>query len=172
MMSIVPPLSEEIEEAPGEKFAVFGLGDEQYGIRLSMVQEIITPQPITRIPGTPDYVRGVLNLRGRVVPIADLHPLFGLNLPFSQETTCIIIVQLEMAPKPVSLGILVDDVPRVLTIESNQVEDCPPLGLQVDPEFIEGIARTDMGVVIMINTQRALIPKHLESSLEPEYHLQ
>ena len=168
-MSIEPnesPLSQ------GEKFAVFRLGEELYGIRLGLVQEIITPQPITRIPGTPDFVTGVLNLRGRVLPIADLHPLFGLNVPHSKESTCIVVVQLEMEAKTVSLGLLVDDVPRVLTIEPPQVEICPPLGLQVDPEFIEGIARTEVGVIIMINTQIALIPKHLESSLEPNYHLQ
>ena len=164
--------SDETQLSVGEKFAVFRLGDELYAVRLALVQEIITPQPITRIPGTPDFVRGVLNLRGRVLPIADLHPLFGLNLPLSRETTCIVIIQLEIAPKTVSLGLLVDDVPRVLTIEPPQVEDCPPLGLQVDPEFIEGIARTELGVVIMINTQIALFPKHLESSLEPNYHLQ
>ena len=161
-MSIEPnesPLSQ------GEKFAVFRLGEELYGIRLGLVQEIITPQPITRIPGAPNVVKGVLNLRGRVLPIADLHPLFGLNLPVSRKTACIVIVQLEIDPKPVSLGLLVDDVPRVLAIEPSQVEECPPLGLNVDPEFIEGIARTEVGVIIMINTQIALIPKHLEKML-------
>ncbi len=113
----------------GGKYLTFGLGDEEYGVKIENVHEIIALMPITRVPRTPDVVRGVINLRGKIVPVFDMHRKFGMTPSVTTRHTCIIVVSVDRT----EVGIVVDRVREVVRIGDEQVE--PP------PSFARGSVR-------------------------------
>ena len=147
-------------EAPvtsrGGKYLTFRLGGEEYGLEILKVREIIGLMEITVVPRTPSYVRGVINLRGKIIPVVDLRVKFGMAAIENTEETCIIVVDVLRKGKNVEMGILVDKVSEVLDITNAEIEDAPVFGNGFDTEFILGMAKTKQSVKILLNIDAVL----------------
>jgi len=138
------------------KYLTFLLGDESYGLEILKVQEIIGLQAITRIPRTPEYVRGVINLRGKVIPVIDLRLRFNMEAAEESRKTCIIVVQVSKAESSVTMGIVVDEVSEVLEIAAEEIEPAPSFGTQVETSFILGMAKTENAVKILLDIDKIM----------------
>ena len=138
------------------KYLTFSLEKEEYGIGILKVKEIIGMMPITSVPRTPQFVKGVINLRGKVIPIVDLRAKFGMaGIPYT-ERTCIIVVEIDSSDATILIGIVVDGVSEVLNIHGDEIEDTPAFGTHLDTEYIMGMAKIDGGVKILLNIDRVL----------------
>lgn len=147
-------LPDNIKARPG-KYLTFLLGDEQYGLDILKVQEIIGLMPITRVPKTPDYIRGVINLRGKVNPIVDLRLKFVMEEQEDTRKTCIVVLQLtgeEGAVMP--LGIVVDEVAEVVDISAEHLQPPPSFGASVGDDVILGIGRFDERVILLLDVEK------------------
>ena len=138
------------------KYLTFILADEEYGIGILKVKEIIGMMPVTSVPQTPQYVKGVINLRGRVIPVIDLRLRFGLESAEYTERTCIIVVEIQGAAGHVVIGIVVDSVSEVLNIKGEDIEDAPTFGTKLNTDYILGMAKIDGGVKILLDIDRVL----------------
>jgi purine-binding chemotaxis protein CheW len=138
------------------KYLTFTLAEESYGIGILKVKEIIGMMPITAVPRTPGFVKGVINLRGKVIPIIDLRLKFGMEAMDYTERTCIIVVEIEAGEQTVLIGIVVDSVSEVLNITAEQIENTPEFGTKLDTDYILGMAKTDDGVKILLNIDKVL----------------
>jgi len=118
------------------KYLTFSLAGEEYGIVILKVKEIIGMMPVTPVPKTPSYVKGVINLRGKVIPVADLRLKFDMEEAAYTERTCIIVVEIKEGLGHVLMGIVVDSVSEVLNIKSGEIEDTPAFGTQMDTDYI------------------------------------
>lgn len=138
------------------KYLTFTLAEEEYGIGILKVKEIIGMMPITTIPRTPEFVKGVINLRGKVIPIIDLRLKFNMEaIPYS-DRTCIIVVEIDSDKATVLIGIVVDAVSEVLNIREDEIEDTPKFGTQLNTEYILGMAKIQKGVKILLNIDQVL----------------
>lgn len=139
------------------KYMTFQLADEVYGLEILKVREIIGLMDITRVPRTRDFVRGVINLRGKVIPVVDLRLKFGMDAAKATDQTVIIVVQVEAGGRPLTMGLLVDQVLEVLSIDAASIEPVPSLGdLSVDTSFILGVGKTAERVVFLLDIGRVL----------------
>lgn len=136
----------------GGKFLTFFLDDEEYGLAILKVREIIRLLPITRVPRTPEAVRGVINLRGKVIPVIDLRMRFGLPEGEHTERTCIVVVQ----ANGVEFGVVVDAVSEVVDVAAADIEEAPDLGAQVSTDFLLGIAKAQGSVKLLLDIDRVL----------------
>jgi purine-binding chemotaxis protein CheW len=146
-----------------EKYLTFNLGGEQYGLEILKVREIIGLMDITKVPRTPDFVRGVINLRGKVIPVIDLRNKFGMESVEDTEQTCIIVVDIVLEGNPIQMGVIVDSVSEVLDIVLEDIEDTPSFGTAVTTNFIKGIAKTKGGVKILLNIEEVLTKSEMIS---------
>jgi purine-binding chemotaxis protein CheW len=135
----------------GGKFLTFFLSGEEYGLEILKVHEIMGMLPVTRVPRTPDHVRGVINLRGKVIPIVDLRRKFGMEGDGSEET-CIIVVQV----RGLAIGVAVDRVSEVLNIPTADIEPPPAFGTDVDTGYLLGMAKTEGRVRLLLDIERVL----------------
>jgi len=139
------------------KYLTFTLGNETYGLEILTVQEIIGILPVTHVPNTPTYVRGVINLRGKVIPVVDLRLKFGLEATADTERTCIIVLQTRQKDgRPSTTGIIVDSVSEVLAIREDQIEEAPSFGDSVEIDFLKGIAKVGDKVCELLDLERTL----------------
>lgn len=138
------------------KYLTFSLAGEEYGIGILKVKEIIGMMPITHVPQTPEYVKGVVNLRGKVIPVVDLRLKFGIDPIDYTERTCIIVVEISSASKTISMGIVVDSVSEVMNIKSGDIEDTPCFGTKLKTEFILGMAKMGSSVKILLDIDLVL----------------
>ena len=138
------------------KYLTFSLANEDYGIAILKVREIIGMMSITAVPRTPEYIKGVINLRGKVVPVADLRMKFGLDSSESDERTCIIVVEIETTYGKLPIGVVVDSVSEVLNIKSEDIEAAPSFGAKLDIDYILGMAKIDGGVKILLDIDMVL----------------
>jgi len=155
---------EQVVESSSElagKYLTYSLGDEDYGIAILKVQEIIQMQPITTVPRTPDYMRGVINLRGKVIPVLELRKKFGLGSVEDSEETCIIVVQVEASDHPITMGIIIDAVKEVLDIKAEEIEPPPSMGSSVDSQFIVGMGKIGDTVKILLDIDKVLSVEEL-----------
>jgi purine-binding chemotaxis protein CheW len=155
------------------KYLTFKLGSEEYGLELLRVREIIALVDITPVPLAPDYVRGVMNLRGRVIPVIDLRRRFGMQPSEDHERKCIIVCDVERNDQPIVMSILVDAVSEVLHIGAADIEAAPTFGLGVETSFINGIAKAKSGVKILLDIDlvlaaRAVAPPPVTASAKLE----
>jgi purine-binding chemotaxis protein CheW len=138
------------------KYLTFSLDEEEYGIGILKVKEIIGMMDITSVPRTPDFVKGVINLRGKVIPIMDLRLKFDMGeIPYT-DRTCIIVVEIDSNDTTILIGIVVDAVSEVLNIGENEIEETPAFGTQLDTDYILGMAKTENGVKILLNIDKVL----------------
>lgn len=141
----------------GGKYLTFQLGSEQYGVGIATVKEIIGMVPVTGVPQSPPFVLGVVNLRGKVIPVVDLRRLFQLDTATHTERTCIIVVDQTAENGTVSrAGVVVDEVSEVLHINETSIEDAPELSQQASQHAIIGMAKEEKGVKILIDINKAL----------------
>lgn len=145
------------------KYLTFKLGDEEYGLQILKVQEIIRMQAVTRVPRTPAYLRGVINLRGKVIPVVDLRRKFALDDIADSERTCIIVVQVMQGTATVTMGILIDEVREVLDIGAENIDETPSFGANVDAEFILGIGKIGTSVKILLDIDRVLSAEEINT---------
>ena len=138
------------------KYLTFSLAGEEYGIGILKVKEIIGIMPITTVPRTPMFVKGVINLRGKVIPVMDLRLKFGMENMAYTERTCIIVVEIKSQGGSVMIGIVVDAVSEVLNIKGNDIEETPTFGAKLDTDYILGMAKINGGVKILLDIDRVL----------------
>ncbi len=139
-------------EDRGGKFLTFFLAGEEYGLEILKVQEIIGIMEITPVPRTPDHIRGVINLRGKVIPIVDLRLKFSMEAAERTSETCIIVVEANRR----QTGIVVDQVSEVLDILSEEIEDAPAFGADVRTDYILGIGKSQGHVKLLLEIDRVL----------------
>jgi len=145
------------------KYLTFTLAEEEYGIGILKIKEIIGMLPITSVPQTPKFVKGVINLRGKVIPVIDLRLRFGMGEIDYTERTCIIVVEIEGQAGTVLIGIVVDSVSEVLNIKGEDIEDTPTFGTKLNTEYILGMAKTEGGVKILLDIDRVLSSEEVAS---------
>ncbi len=143
------------------KYLTFNLSREVYGLQILKVQEIIGMMSVTHVPRTPAYIRGVINLRGRVIPVVILRRKFGMSDTEDTERTCIIVVQIAWAGQHVTMGIIVDEVSEVVDIAAEQIEAAPSMGASVDTAFILGMGKISDNVVILLDVDKVLSSEEL-----------
>ena len=139
------------------KYLTFALGEEEYGIGILKVREIIGLMPVTSVPQTPANVRGVINLRGKIIPVVDLRLKFGMACPELTERTCIVVVEMASDNGKISIGIVVDSVSEVLNIRASEIEDTPAFGSNLDTDYILGMAKSGQGVKMLLDIDKVLI---------------
>lgn len=156
-------MSVSIEEAAtAGKFLTFDLAAEHYGLPILRVQEIVGLLPVTRVPRLPSFVAGVVNLRGRIIPVVDLRQAFGMERAEATERTCIVIVGVERDSGATTMGVMVDAVSEVVDLAADAVEDTPEFGTGVDTSFISGVGRIEDGVVLLLDIDRVLSGNEME----------
>jgi purine-binding chemotaxis protein CheW len=138
------------------KYLTFSLESEEYGIGILKVKEIIGMLPITSVPRTPEFVKGVINLRGKVIPVIDLRSKFDMKSISYNDRTCIIVVEIDASESTVQIGIVVDTVSEVLNIKEDEIEDTPAFGTKLDTRYILGMAKQDGSVKILLNIDKVL----------------
>lgn len=138
------------------KHLTFSVAGEEYGIGIKKVKEIIGMMVVTRIPQTPSYMKGVINLRGKVIPVVDLRMKFGLEEGVRTEKTCIIVVEVAREDSRLPVGIVVDSVTEVLNIKRGDVEPTPEFGAAMDTGYILGMAKSGSGVKILLDIDQVL----------------
>jgi purine-binding chemotaxis protein CheW len=147
MSTATPPIA----DTRAGKYLTFFLGDEEYGLEILKVSEIIGMQPITRVPRVPEFVRGVINLRGKVIPITDLRLKFDMPVVAGRDEV-IIVVQM----RGVQTGLVVDRVSEVVAIAAGEVEDAPAFGAGIRTEFLLGIGKTGGRVKLLVDIDKVL----------------
>jgi purine-binding chemotaxis protein CheW len=159
-----PESSQQKTEALTEKdgkYLTFSLSDEEYGIGILKIKEIIGMMPITSVPRTPTYVRGVINLRGKVIPVIDLRIRFCMEEKEYNDRTCIVVVEIESHGIEMVIGIVVDSVSEVLNIKSEEIEETPEFGTTLNTEYILGMATMEGGVKILLDIDAVLSSEEL-----------
>lgn len=145
------------------KYLTFTLDKEEYGIGILKVKEIIGMMAITSVPRTPEFVKGVINLRGKVIPVLDLRLKFNMGEAPYTERTCIIVVEIDSDESTILIGIVVDSVSEVLNIQENEIEDTPAFGTKLNTNYILGMAKMEGGVKILLDIDRVLTVKELQA---------
>jgi purine-binding chemotaxis protein CheW len=148
--------STEAESAEAGKYLTFTLVGEEYGIGILKIKEIIGMMPVTSVPRTPDFVKGVINLRGKVIPVIDLRLRFGLEATGYTERTCIVVVEISGKVNDILIGLVVDSVSEVLNIKAGDIVDTPAFGAQVQTGFILGMAKVEGGVKILLDIDKVI----------------
>lgn len=139
------------------KYMTFKLGGEEYGLEILEVREIIGLMTITRVPKTKEYIRGIINLRGKVIPVLDLRLKFGMEKVEATDQTVIIVVQHSVGEQSVTMGFLVDEVLEVLSIKSEQIEPPPDFGdSSIDTDFILGVGKAEKRVIFLLDIGQVL----------------
>jgi len=156
--------SRTLQEKEG-KYLTFTLANEDYGLEILKVREIIGMMDITHVPQTPEYVKGVINLRGRVIPVIDLRLKFGLEAAEYGERTCIIVVEVQTHTAAVQMGVVVDSVSEVLNINGEDIEPPPSFGSRLKTQYILGIAKAKGTIKILLDIDRVLTSEEI-SGLE------
>lgn len=155
-------LNKAVMEKEG-KYLTFALGPEEYGLEILKVREIIGYMDITAVPQTPDHVKGVINLRGQVIPVIDLRAKFGMETAEVTEQTCIIVVETTRGNRNYSTGIVVDRVQEVLDIVGENIEEAPQFGSSVNTDFILGMGKINETVKILLDIDEVLSNVNLDS---------
>lgn len=139
------------------KYLTFRLGSGRYGVGVLRVREIIRPTAFTPTPGMPAYMLGVINLRGRIIPVADLRQRFGMESAASLDLACIIVVELGGGPQPpLTMGLRVDAVDEVLNVTADEVQEPPRFGVACDTEHLLGMAKSKGLVTTLLDLDRLL----------------
>ncbi len=163
-MAVETPVARVAQEG---KFLSFVLGEEEYGLEILKVQEINRMVDITRVPQSPEYVRGVINLRGRVIPIVSLRKKFKMPAIEDTERTCIIVVQVNYNDTELTMGIIVDEVSEVLNIRGEQIEPAPSFGGGMEEtDYITGMGKLEDKVVILLDIDTVLNGEDIEAIIQ------
>jgi purine-binding chemotaxis protein CheW len=148
------------------KYLTVVLENEAYGIGVLKVREIIRMQKITPVPQMPAFVKGVINLRGRVIPVVDLRVKFGLKAEFA-ERTCIVVVQVKLpTEQTVQMGLIVDSVEEVVTLSGTEIEPTPDFGTKINTDYLLGMAKVKGAVKTLLDIDRVVAPDTVKALSE------
>jgi len=136
------------------QYLTFKLEDEIFTVDVAKVREILDYTPATKVPGTPEFMRGVINVRGNVVPVVDMRLKFGLSATEKTVDTCIVVMEIAVEEETTVLGALVDSVQEVFELEGNQIEPPPRIGTKWKTEFIKGIGKRNEELIIILDIDR------------------
>jgi purine-binding chemotaxis protein CheW len=139
-----------------DKYLTFALGKEEFGLEILKVREIIGYMPITAVPRMPNYVKGIINLRGQVIPVVNLRCRFEMENMDITDQTCIIVVDIHHEGRSFNAGLIVDRVQEVLDIGQDNIDDAPQFGNDVNTDFILGIGKADSSIKILLDIDRVL----------------
>ncbi len=145
------------------KYLTFSMADEEYGIEIEKIKEIIGMMQITTVPQTPEFVKGVINLRGKVIPVVDLRARFGMESIDYTERTCIIVVEIQVQSSTIMIGVVVDAVSEVLNIKGDDIEETPTFGAKLNTDYILGMAKMEGGVKILLDIDRVLSAEEIDA---------
>lgn len=137
-----------------EQLLTFVIGNDEYGISILRVREIAEYRPLTSVPMTPSWMRGVMNLRGTVVPVVDLGAKLGLEPTRVSRRTCLVIIEMEIEGEELVMAVMVDGVSRVIDVPQHDIQETPPFGLSVD--FVPGLIRMDDALIILLDLRAIL----------------
>jgi purine-binding chemotaxis protein CheW len=152
----------------GGKYLTFLLGKEEFGIGIGLIKEIMGVVPIRSIPRTPGYIKGVINLRGSIIPVIDLRLKFGMETLADTPKTCIVVLELAGAAASFRTGIIVDSVLEVVNIGENEIDDTPSFGMELDAQYILGLAKSNGKVKILLEMERVLDMQTLLAAGQPD----
>jgi purine-binding chemotaxis protein CheW len=148
--------------AEGGKYLTFDLQEEEFGIQIHKVKEIIGMMGITKVPKTPEFIKGIINLRGRIIPIMDLRIKFGMDeIPYN-ERTCIIVVEISAGEGKRQIGIVVDTVSEVINIQKSEIEPPPDYGTQGAEEFLTGMGKIKDKVIMLLDIERVMTTEEIK----------
>lgn len=152
------------------KFLTFCLAEEQFGVPILKVREIIGLLPVTAVPGSPDYISGVINLRGKIIPVMELRKRFDMGEITGHERNCIIVVEVVRDDRTVEMGLLVDAVSEVQHINADDIEPAPEFGPEVNTSFIIGMAKAGPDVKVLLDVDKIVLEVSCDllKSEEPE----
>lgn len=143
------------------QYLTFKLDNEIFGLSIHKVREVLDFIKVTKVPQTPDYMIGVINLRGSVVPVVDLKQKFGMSITERTINTCIIIVEIDISSERAILGILADSVQEVLELDDKDIEPAPRLGTRISTEFIKGMGKHNDNFIILLDIDRIFMEDSL-----------
>lgn len=167
-MNALNKQKKNVSQTVSKQFLTFRIGNEHYGLELSQTREIIEYSGITEVPLMPSFLRGVINLRGEVVPVIDLAVRLGRKPIEVQRRTCIIVVELSNNDQHHVLGLLADAVSEVIEMDDENIEDAPSFGANIRAEFIQGIAKQGEEFVVLLDANNALSIRELAHLVEAE----
>lgn len=157
-------LKNSISESLAGKYLTFFLAEEEYGVDVLNVQEIISMVNITNVPKTPPFVKGVINLRGLVIPVVDLRLKFDMNSMEYSKKTCIMVVEVQRSDEKVtSMGLIIDKISEVLTLESSDIDPPPEFGMTIKTEFITGVAKRGETIKILLDIHSVLSDEEMST---------
>ncbi len=156
----------------GGQFLTFKLAEEVYALEISKVREVLDFGVVTKVPKMPDFMRGVINLRGKVVPVVDLRLKFGMTETEETVDTCIIIIEIELGGVSTSLGAMTDSVQEVLDLGAEHIEPAPRIGTGLDTEFIKGMGKKEDEFIIILDVDRVFSAEELEAVIGDETELE
>jgi purine-binding chemotaxis protein CheW len=167
MTTTLPETAAPILQAQAGKYLSFILGQEAYGIPVLKVREIIRLVNITPIPQMPAFIRGVINLRGKIVPVVDLRMRLNLAAAEATERTCVVVVNAKLPSRAtVHMGVIVDGVEEVLNLAAAEIEETPEFGAKLDTEFLIGLAKVKGRVTALLDIDRVLGADTVESAVK------
>ena len=143
------------------QFLTFNLGSEVFGVDVLKVREVLDVVPVTKVPQTPEFMLGVINLRGSVVPVVDMRLKFGLPRVAQNRDTCIIVMEVNLEGDSTVIGALADAVQEVLELAEAQIEPPPRLGTRLKTEFIQGMGKRDDQFIILLDVDRIFSAEEL-----------
>jgi purine-binding chemotaxis protein CheW len=155
-VAITPDSPTSCVLAKAGKYLTFHLDGEVYGLEILKVQEIIGMMTVTHVPRMPQFVRGVINLRGQVIPVIDLRLKFDMESKQDTEKTCVIVVQVGGNGQHVTMGIIVDEVAEVMDMTEEQIDTAPEFGIDANIDFILGIGKVGKTVVMLLDVDKVL----------------
>ncbi|SNB46533.1 chemotaxis protein CheW [Geobacter sp. DSM 9736] len=155
------------EVAAAHQYLTFRLDEEVFALEIGRVREVMDFTTVTRVPQCPDYMRGVINLRGNVVPVIDLRCKFGMADAEKTVNTCIIIVEMQLGGESLVLGAMADSVQEVIDLQPEEVEPAPRIGTRLDTDFITGMGKHSDGFIIILDIDRCFSDIDL-AGLSPE----
>ena len=150
------------EDTQKGRFLTFSLGKESYGIEIKYVTEIIGIQPITEIPELPEYIKGIINLRGKIIPVMDVRLRFKKEPKEYNDRTCVIVIDI----KDISIGLIVDSVSEVLTIPEQDIVEPPQMNKGFNNRYIKGIGKVGNDVKLLLDCEKLLTEDELENLSE------
>jgi purine-binding chemotaxis protein CheW len=148
------------------QYLTFKLGDELFALDIGKVREVLDFTSITKVPQTPDYMRGVINLRGSVVPVVDLRLKFGMTMAEQTVNTCVIIVEVDMGGESVVMGAMADSVQEVLDLDLDHIEPPPRIGAKLNMDFIRGMGKHAEQFIIILDIDKVFTTGELELAQE------
>ena len=159
-------MSDDANAGTTNTYLTFTLADEQYAVEVYEVKEVLEFTKITKVPRTQDYMRGVINLRGSVVPVIDLRRKFGMGETEKTVDTSIVVLEIKLDGETVTVGTLADSVQEVVNIDSSQIEPAPQIGTRINTDFIEGIGKLDEQFVIILDIDRIFSQTELSAVVD------